>query len=206
MRRLSCTAAVKGAVLLGKYAEKVYVIYRGSKFTRPKAINLRQLETSPNIVSVFDTTVVELLGDDGLSSIRLNRPHHGSESIAVHGLFIEIGADPRVELANELGVELDEINQIIVDKHGVTNVKDVFSAGDLTNGSGEFKQTITASVQVAIACQVSIPIRVGARQRMRASRHGVRGLEPTSPRRAGKVTSEEDPSPRSQLALRSNSS
>ncbi|MDA1348164.1 MAG: FAD-dependent oxidoreductase [Chloroflexi bacterium] len=144
-------AAVKGAVLLGKYAEKVYVIYRGSQFTRPEAVNIRQLEASPNVVPVLDTTVVELLGDDGLSSIRLDRPHQGSDSIDIHGLFIEIGADPRVELANELGVELNEMNEVIVDKHGATNVEGVFAAGDLTNGSGELKQTITASAQGAIA-------------------------------------------------------
>ena len=51
-------------------------------------------------------------------------------------------------MANELGVEL---NEMIVDKHGATNVEGIFAAGDLTNGSGELKQTITASAQGAIA-------------------------------------------------------
>ena len=144
-------AAIKGAVLLGKYAEKVYVIYRGPRFTRPEPVNLRQLEASPNVAPIFDTTVTELYGDDGLTGVGLSRPHEGSNSLDVHGLFIEIGADPRVELANELGVELNNQNEVVVDKHGRTNVAGVFAAGDLTDGSGELKQTITASAQGAIA-------------------------------------------------------
>ena len=36
-------AAIKGAVLLTRYAQKIYVIYRGSKFTRPEPANLRAL-------------------------------------------------------------------------------------------------------------------------------------------------------------------
>ena len=67
------------------------------------------------------------------------------------GIFIEIGADPRVDLARQLGVELNEKDEIKVDTEMRTNVHGVFAAGDVTNASGELKQTITAAAQGAIA-------------------------------------------------------
>ena len=144
-------AAVKGAVLLAKYANKVYVIYRRDRFTRPEAANLRQLEASPNVETLFDTNVVELVGQDGLSAIRLDTAHNGASELAVDGIFIEIGADPRVDLARQLGVKLNDVDEIVVDQFGRTSVHGVFSAGDVTNASGELKQTIMASAQGAVA-------------------------------------------------------
>ena len=144
-------AAIKGATLLGSYADKVYIIYRGEAFTRPEATNLRQLEKRTNIVPIFSANVVELRGTDGLSGIVLDRAHDGSNELRTDGLFIEIGADPRVELANQLGLELNELDEIKVDKSGRTSAEGVFAAGDITDGSGELKQTITAASQGAVA-------------------------------------------------------
>jgi thioredoxin reductase (NADPH) len=144
-------AATKGAVLLGKYAKQVYVIYRGERFTRPEAVNLSQMEASSNVQSVLNTNVIELKGTDGLSSVVLDRPLSGSSDLELDGLFIEIGADPRVELANQLGLDLNELNEVKVDLHGHTSIEGVFAAGDLTNGSGDLKQTITAASQGALA-------------------------------------------------------
>ena len=144
-------SAVKGAALLSKYARQVYVIYRRDSFTRPEPVNLRQLEASENVTTLFNTNVVGLLGDDGLDGVVLDRPHGGSSELAMHGLFIEIGADPRVELARQLGVELNDQDEVRVDKHGATNVEGVFAAGDLTDAAGDLKQTITAAASGALA-------------------------------------------------------
>ncbi len=144
-------AAVKGAVLLSKYADKVYIIYRGPEFVRPEPVNLRQMMDSPNIEPVFSANVIELKGVDGLSSVVLDRQHNGSNELNLDGLFIEIGADPRIELAQSLGAELNEKNEVHVDKEMRTNVHGLFAAGDVTDGSGDLKQTITAAAQGAIA-------------------------------------------------------
>ena len=144
-------AAVKGAALLSKYARQVYIIYRGDRFTRPEAVNLKNLEESSNIEPLFNSSVIELKGEDGLSGVALDRQVNGSNELELDGLFIEIGANPRVELAEQLGIELNELNEIMVDKHGKTSVEGVFAAGDLTDASGDLKQTITASSQGALA-------------------------------------------------------
>lgn len=144
-------AAVKGAVLLSKYAERVYIVYRGAAFTRPEAANLRLLEGSANVERLFNTNVIKLTGDDGLSGIVLDQEVNGSAELAVNGLFIEIGADPRTALARQLGVHLNDKDEIIVDKHMVTNVHGVFGAGDVTDAGGDLKQTLTAAAQGALA-------------------------------------------------------
>jgi thioredoxin reductase (NADPH) len=144
-------AAIKGAVLLTRYAQKVYVVYRGSRFTRPEPANLRALGEASNAETLFETNVVALEGEDSLSGIVLDREHDGSTEIAVHGIFLEIGADPRSELAVQLGVDLNERDEVVVDRRMGTNVPGVFAAGDLTDASGELKQTITAAAQGALA-------------------------------------------------------
>ena len=115
-------AAVKGAVLLNKYARKVYLIYRGASLTRPEPANLRQLAEAQNVESVFNTNVVELTGKDGVEGVVLDKPLDGSTELELNGIFMELGADPRVDLANQLGVQLDERDEIVVDKHMRTNV------------------------------------------------------------------------------------
>ncbi len=146
-------SAVKGAVLISKYADKVYIIYRQDAFTRPEAANLSQLDEANNVERVFETNVVELLGNDqaGLESIRLDRPLNGDDVLKVDGLFIEIGADPRKELAVQLGVNINDLDEVVVDKYMQTNVPGLLAAGDLTDASGDLKQTITASAQGSLA-------------------------------------------------------
>ena len=146
-------SAVKGAVLISKYAEKVYIIYRRDRFTRPEAVNLSQLDDANNVERLFDTNVVELLGtnETGLEAIRLDRSHGGEDVLRVDGLFIEIGADPRKQLAVELGAEINDLDEVVVDKHMRTNIPGLLAAGDLTDASGDLKQTITAAAQGSLA-------------------------------------------------------
>ena len=144
-------AAVKGAVLLGKYANRVYLFYRGEALTRPEPVNLQKLSESGNVEPLLKTNVIELKGVDGLNGVVLDRQYNGSSELGLDVLFIEIGADPRVELAQDLGLELNEKNEITVDKDLRTSVHGVFAAGDVTDASGDLKQTITAAAQGAIA-------------------------------------------------------
>ena len=81
----------------------------------------------------------------------LDREVNGASELAVDGLFLEIGADPRTELARQLGIQLNDKDEIIVDKHMRTSVHGVFAAGDVTDASGELKQTLTAAAQGSLA-------------------------------------------------------
>ena len=146
-------AAIEGSVLLSKYASTVYLIYRRNKFTRPEPVNLKLLNDSKNIIQLLDTNVTSLLGDDGLNEISIDKPYNNSTNLNVDGLFIEIGADPRVEIPIQLGINLNEKNEVIVNNEMETNVAGILAAGDLTDASGDLKQTITAAAQGAIAAK-----------------------------------------------------
>ena len=144
-------AAAKGAVLLGKYASRVYLIYRKDQLTRPEPVNIEMVNKSENLVQVSATNVIGLIGDDKLERIALDRPHEGSSELDVDGIFIEIGADPRNKLALPLGVMTNSQGEIMVSRMGETTVSGVFAAGDVTDATGELKQTITSTAQGVIA-------------------------------------------------------
>ncbi len=144
-------AAVEGAILLARYAEKVYLVYRGDRLTRPEPIALRMLEDTPNVEVLLSTQVTALQGETGLDAVSLDRPLNGSHELTLDGLFVEIGADPRSKLGQDVGVALNDQGEIVVDKLMRTSVEGVFAAGDLTDGSGNLKQTVTAAAQGALA-------------------------------------------------------
>ncbi|MBI3744836.1 MAG: NAD(P)/FAD-dependent oxidoreductase, partial [Chloroflexi bacterium] len=100
---------------------------------------------------VFNANVRRLVGKDGLAGIELDRPLYNSKELALDSIFVEIGADPNVDLAKQLGVNLTSENEIDVDKMMRTNAAGVFAAGDVTNASGHLKQAITAAAQGALA-------------------------------------------------------
>jgi len=146
-------AAVEGALLLSKYAEKIYLIYRKDKFTRPEPILLKILDQTSNIDVLFNTEITSLIGNNilGLKSIDISKNWEGKSQIDVDGLFIEAGADPRIDIPKKLGLELNSsTNEVHVDIAQKTSIEGVFAAGDLTDGT-ELKQTITAASQGAIS-------------------------------------------------------
>ena len=67
-------------------------------------------------------------------------------------MFIEIGADPRLEIPKQLGLKINSpTNEVHVNNLMETNIDGVFAAGDLTDASGNLKQTVTAASQGAIS-------------------------------------------------------
>ncbi len=144
-------AAVKGSVLLEKYARQVHLVYRGEKFSRPEPINLHLLNQTPNVAQLLGTNVVELRGSDKLEKIAIDKPYQGKSEMEVDGVFVEIGAEPRNELARDLGAEINEKGEIMVSKFMETTVPGLFAAGDVTDASGELKQTITSTAQGVVA-------------------------------------------------------
>ena len=148
------SAAVEGAALIARYASQVYLIYRRERFTRPEPVLLRILAQTENISQLMSTEVVELLGTDlaGLQGIRISKPHEGTDVLGLDGLFVEIGADPRIAIARELGLERNPATgEVHVNRLMHTSMPGIYAAGDLTDASGPLKQTVTAAAQGAIA-------------------------------------------------------
>lgn len=137
-------SALAAASLLSRFANKIYIIYRKEKFFRAKPAMVEEVRKNKKIKAIFNVTVTKLLGEERLKAIELSN----KKRIAVDGLFVEIGASPNVELAKDLGIELEN-GYIKVDEMQRTNVKGVYAAGDITNRP--LKQIITAAAQGAVA-------------------------------------------------------
>lgn len=137
-------AALTSALLLSKFAEKVYIFYRRDRFFRAKPPWVEAVKKNEKIKSIFNVNVTELIGNEALEAVKLDN----NEEIKLDGLFIEIGSTPNIELCEQLGVNLEK-GYIKVDKKQRTNVEGVFAAGDITNNY--LKQIITAAAEGAIA-------------------------------------------------------
>jgi len=142
-------ASVKGMNLAVQYADKIHAFVRGDQL-KAEPINYERLQPhieSGKVEVHFKTEIKELLGSDRLTGVKTS----DGKEIPLDGLFIEIGAVPEVELAQELGVELDKHGYIGVNAMMETNVPGIYAAGDTTNFFGHFKQDITAAAMGAVA-------------------------------------------------------
>ena len=143
-------AAVTAALLLAAHAQKVYLIYRKDKL-RAEPVWVERAEQDPKIEIIYNTNVLQVVGDSVVESIKLDRPYKNSDILKLAGLFIEIGAVPAVSLVQDLGVKIDERNMIIIDNSCATNIDGVYAAGDITAGLCELQQVITAAAEGATA-------------------------------------------------------
>lgn len=143
-------SAVEGAAIAAQVAKVVYLVHRRKDF-RAEPYWIDRVHARENIVPVLERNITEILGDQKVSGIRLDQPFNGSETLAVDGVFIEIGATPSVALGTQLGCALDDKGYLKVDAAMRTNVPGVFGAGDVTSGSNHFAQFTTAAGEGAVA-------------------------------------------------------
>lgn len=140
-------SAFRAAQLLIEYATKIYIIYRRDKFFRVEPALMDEVLDNPKIETIMKANVKELHGKEFLEGITLDT----GQKLDVSGLFVEVGSTPSTSLAKKLGVELDEQGYIKVDEGMHTNVDGVYAAGDVTTGSGKFRQIVTAASEGSIA-------------------------------------------------------
>lgn len=143
-------AATMSASMLSDIAEKVYIIYRGTQL-RGEPMWIEQVENKKNIEIIYTAMIIGLEGDEKLERIKLSREYNGSEYLDVDGIFVEIGSEPNVDLANKLGLKLDSNGYIEVKEDQSTSLDGVWAAGDCTTSSNKFRQVITAASEGAIA-------------------------------------------------------
>jgi len=143
-------SAVEGAAIAAQVASKVYLIHRRDSF-RAEPYWIDQVKAKPNVTFVLERNVVKISGEQKVTGITLDQPFEGSETLAVDGVFIEIGADPATAMATEIGCELDEKGYLKVDSAMRTSVPGVFGAGDITSGSNHFAQFTTAAGEASVA-------------------------------------------------------
>ncbi|WP_104105103.1 thioredoxin-disulfide reductase [Nocardioides sp. 616] len=136
-------SAIEEATFLTRFASKVYLIHRRDELRASKIMQERAL-ADPKLEMVWNSEIAEINGADRLESVTLRDTVTGEQRpLAVTGLFIAIGHDPRSELLTGQ-VDLDDDGYVVVNHpFTATNVAGVFAAGDLVDH--HYRQAITAA-------------------------------------------------------------
>lgn len=137
-------SAIEEATYLTKFASKVYLIHRRDQL-RASRIMAQRAEDNPKIQILWNKIVVDVLGDQKVTGVKLKDTQNEAESeLPIGGLFMAIGHTPATEfLAGQL--ELDEKRYVkLADPYrSTTSVEGVFAAGDVVDSV--YRQAITAA-------------------------------------------------------------
>ena len=144
-------SAVEEALFLTKFASKVILIHRRDSL-RASKIMIDRAMANPKIEFLWNTEVIDVLGESKVSGITLRNTTDGSVSEqALTGLFIAIGHIPRSELITEQ-VTLNAEGYVEVEGRSTrTNIPGVFACGDLVDHT--YRQAITAA---GSGCQAAL--------------------------------------------------
>lgn len=134
-------SAAKEALILSQWADRIYIVVRGNRL-KAEPINLDRVEKSDKITIIPSTNITRIEGDTQIKKVVLDSVYQGRNELAVQGVFIAIGNVPLSDLAKKLGVKLNKNGEIMINRHGETNLQGVYAAGDVTDS--DFKQAITA--------------------------------------------------------------
>lgn len=143
-------SAMTASLYLADVAKKVYQIYRGDKLKGEKMWQ-DQISKNEKIEVIYNTNIDEIIGEKKVQSIKLDKEYNGSKEINVDGIFIEVGSEPDYGLIEQLNIETNENGFIKIKSDQSTNIEGIYAAGDITNGSDNFRQIITACSEGSIA-------------------------------------------------------
>ncbi len=132
-------SAAKEALLLSKYAKKVYILSRST--LKPEPINKIRVKKEKKIQALENIQVKEIKGDKFVQSVLLTKKINNSNELKIDGVFVDVGHVPLSKLAIPIGTKLNKNKEIIINKESQTNLKGVYAAGDVTDT--KFKQAIT---------------------------------------------------------------
>jgi thioredoxin reductase (NADPH) len=135
--------AMEEATFLTRFASSVTIVHRRGELRASKIMQDRAF-ANEKIRFVWDSEVVDIMGEIKISGVRLRNLKTGEESeLAASGLFVAIGHDPRTELVKGQ-VDLDGEGYIKVASPTTrTNLDGVFAAGDVVDHT--YRQAITAA-------------------------------------------------------------
>jgi thioredoxin reductase (NADPH) len=144
-------SAMEEANFLTKFASKVVLIHRRDSF-RASKIMVDRAAANPKIEFLFNHEVIDVLGEEKVSGLKLKNTVTGEESVKdFTGLFVAIGHLPRSELVAGQ-VDLNGEGYVLVEGRTTkTKIRGVFACGDLVDFT--YRQAITAA---GSGCQAAL--------------------------------------------------
>lgn len=133
-------SAAKEALFLSEHANKVYIVVR-KDILRAEPANAERIKKNDKIEILYKTEIEEIVGTEKVEKVKFK----DGKKMAMDGVFMAIGHIAQTELAQGLGVELNEKGEIKINRKSETNVPGVFAAGDCCDTG--FKQAITGAAE-----------------------------------------------------------
>jgi len=122
-------AALDATLQLMKIANYVYIINRSNSL-RGDEIMQEKIKKSKKVSILNNSQVIEILGDNFVNAIKIEKDKK-EETLAVQGIFVEIGLIPNSDFAVDLNKTKN--GEIKVNNRNETNIPGIFAAGDVTD-------------------------------------------------------------------------
>ena len=136
-------SAMEEALFLTKFASEVIVVHRRNELRASKIMAERAM-ANEKIRFVWNSQIVEILGDSEVTGIKVRSNSDNSESIIdCQGVFVALGHKPATELVKGK-IDMDDAGFIkLQGGTSLTNLAGVFAAGDCADH--RYRQAITAA-------------------------------------------------------------
>lgn len=144
--------AITDALYLHNIGAKVTLVHR--RDTLRAESRLQESFKQSGIAAFWNSEVKEITGDKIVKAIKVEDKLTGKVTdMAVDGVFVAIGYVPNIDLAKQLGLELDDQGYIKTDLATMrTSMPNVYAAGDIT---GAPKQIVVAVAHGSIAAMTA---------------------------------------------------
>jgi len=140
--------AVKEALFLSKFAEKITLIHRRDKLRAGK-ISEERAVSNPKIEFLWKSVVTEILGETEVKGVKVRNLDTGKDlTLEVKGVFVHVGSVPNSRFLKGV-VEMDKEGFIITDENMETSVKGIYACGDVRKKL--LRQVVTACGEGATA-------------------------------------------------------
>lgn len=135
--------AAEEASYLAKLCKKVYMLVRKDEMRASKAMQHR-VSNTPNIEILYNHSTIEILGDNGVSGVKVvDNKTKEERTLAVTGFFVAIGHEPNSGVFKPY-LNMDENGYILTTPgSSKTNVEGVFACGDVQDHI--YRQAVTAA-------------------------------------------------------------
>ena len=134
--------AMEEALFLTRFGSKVTVVHRRKELRASKIMQDRAFKNE-KIHFVWDSEVIEVLGDKDVEGIRVQNRNTGEKKdVPLGALFIAIGHEPRSDLFRGK-LDMDEGGYVRVHQGTRTSVEGVFACGDVMDKV--YRQAVTAA-------------------------------------------------------------
>ncbi len=146
-------SAMEESSYLTKFASKVYIVHRRDAFRASKIMQKRVLD-NPKSQPVWDSAVIDVLGDEKIAGVRLKNLKTGVEStLPCKGMFVAIGHTPATKFLDPKQIDMDEKGYVAMPMphRSHTSVEGAFVAGDCADAI--YRQAVTAA---GMGCRAAI--------------------------------------------------